>query len=260
MNTNKFGIIGLEFSKVIEEIRQATSSKKWWDQDFVIDLTPVLSVLRHCHLKEDYVFEAVPPEYDGMSVPYVRYKSMDQLIKKKYPGITSVDELPELYLSVDDAFEEDDCSEGVWEAFLLMDIDRHLPCIQHGFYGCRDFILDLDTYVDTVILGDYIDIETGVTNEEKIQEHLKKIAGEKDKSRVHGYETEEDIRMALALRGCPLLLPKVDTGRSRVYVTSWVPWAGMFRETYKYKRINNSYGFLRLNCESLTSYFWGIQL
>ncbi|MBQ6953190.1 MAG: hypothetical protein IJP81_04705 [Bacteroidales bacterium] len=260
MNTNHFGRIGLDFMEVRETIVKEWSEWGRQNNDKVIDLTPLLQVLKHCHIKEGFVIEAIPPEYDGMSLPYARHSRLKPLSPNRYPGIMKIEELPDLYLPIEDAFVVDECPEGVWEAFLLWELHRHLPCIQHGMYGTRDLIFDLDSYTDTVAIGEYIDEVTGEILENEIQNHVKKQEGKLGFHKIVGYQSEEDIRVALSLRDCRILLPTVNVNTNRVYVAGWTPWFGLHRETLKYKRMNNSYGFLSLDIEHLANYWWGIRI
>ena len=260
MNTNEFGRIGIEYEKACQLISDNWTGINGSKDDQVLDLSPVLSVLKHCHLKEDYVFEAVPPEYDGMSVPYARNRYSNPLCPKRYPGIRSAEDLPDFYYTYEDVFDVEMSPEGVWEAFLLWELHRHLPSIQHGIYGRRDLLYDLDSYIDFAAIGDYIDKETGDPLEDEIKAHVKKYEGKNGYHQVRGYQTEYDLRKAVALRGCPLLLPSVDFGRHRVYVSGWCPWSGLHRETLKFKQLNKAYGFLSINTEFIANYWWGIMI
>jgi hypothetical protein len=124
----------------------------------------------------------------------------------------------------------------------------------------RDLFLDLDTYDSFACLSQFIDKESGEIVEDKVQSFLKEIEGKTGYHQIRGYQSKEDLQMALALRGCPLLLPKVNMGAYRMYVTFWTPWTGLSRETIKITRRDNTYGFLSRNCESIAQYWWGITI
>ena len=256
MNTNVLGRIGLDYIEACKKVGKKYS----FGQESSMDLAPVLQVLKHCRIKENYAIYAYPPEYDGMSVPYAAYDIVRPLNSKEYPGITCVEELPDIYHPIDEAIEVDESPEGVWEAFLLWDLPRHLPCIQHGVYGLRDLLLDLDDYDKLASLSEFIDEGTGAMLEDKVNSFLKEIEGKAGGQQIAGYQSELDLRMALSLINCPLLLPKVDMGARRVYVTYWTNWTGLSRETLKFTRRGNSYGFLSLNQECLASYRWSIMV
>ena len=260
MNTNYYGHVGLEFLEALESTLTEWKNAVWYKYDKVFDLSPLLPVLKHSQIKDGCVLEAIPPEHDGMSLPYARYKGLETLNKKAFPGITEISELPDIYFSVEDAFEVDESPEGVWDAFLLWEMHRHLPCIQHGVYGTRELIFDLDTYVKTAALGEYVDEDLGVILEHNVQEHVKKYEGKTGYHEVYGYQTEEDLRVALSLIDCRILLPSINVNQKRLYISGWTPWSGLHRETLKYKRVNKSYGFLSLNYEKLANYWWGIMI
>ncbi len=93
MNTNVLGRIGLDFIEACKKV----GSKYSFGQESSMDLDPVLQVLKHCRIKENYAIYAYPPEYDGMSVPYAAYDIVRPLNSKEYPGITCVEELPDIY-------------------------------------------------------------------------------------------------------------------------------------------------------------------
>ena len=253
MNTNVLGRIGLDFIEACKKV----GSKYSFGQESSMDLDPVLQVLKHCRIKENYAIYAYPPEYDGMSVPYAAYDIVRPLNSKEYPGITCVEELPDIYHPIEEAFEVEDDPEGVWEAFLLWDLPRHLPCIQHGVYGLRDQLLDLDDYDKLASLSGVIAEGSGAIVEDKVNSFLKEIKRKAGSQQIAGYQSEQDLRMALSLRNCPILLPKVDMGARRVYVTYWTNWTGLSREMLKFTRRGNAYGFLSLNHECLSSYCSG---
>lgn len=253
MNTNVLGRIGLDFIEACKEVGKKYS----FGQELSMDQAPVLQVLKHCHIKERYVIYAYPPEYDGMSVPYAAYDIVRPLNSKEYPGITCVEELPDIYHPIEEAFEVEDGPEGVWEAFLLWDLPRHLPCIQHGVYVLRDLLLDLDDYDKLTSLSEFIYEGSGAILEDNVNSFLKEIEGKTGSQQITGYQSELDLRMALSLRNCPLLLPKVDMGARRVYVTCWANCTGLSRETLKFTRRGNAYGFLSLHHECLARYCSG---
>ena len=257
MNTNAFGRIGINLMDSIKGVIERYDESPWFNQETSMDLSPILPILKHCHIREGYTIDAYPPEIDGMSIPYARHTSITPISPRKYPGIRREEELPSLYLPINIVLEVEACPEGVWEAFLLWDLPRHLPCVQHGAYGMRNLLLDLDDYDSLACISEFVDKDSGCILDDKVNSFLETIEGKTGYREIRGYQSEQDLRMAIGLRGCPLLLPKVVMGINRLYVTYWTVWAGLSRETIKFTRINNTYGFLSLNRENLAYYDWG---
>jgi len=218
-------------AKIADRFFEECSRIQFTDKSTVVDLTPVMKVLSHLRVDENYTIECLTPGNEGMggeTVIYARKRG------EKRPDMKDIREYGNEMRWADDngrkiACEMDPANwvtvdgspESIWEYHLFLDMWRFLPLWWHANYAEVRYITDADALLDlTKITPEIV--------EQYYSEGGRFAPGVK---MPYGFDRESDIVNAISLCGDESLLPVVRNEGELVETVYcyWSEWGGLVR-------------------------------